>query len=1486
MKNNVFSKVLVMSALVLLLVMACALGASAETYSGTCGAEEDNATWSLDTETGVLNISGTGALADYADSKYLPWNSYRNSVKSIVISEGITKIGEKNFYNHFNLATVSFPESLQEIGDLAFYGAQISTISIPKNVTSIAQRAFSICPITSITIDSENTVYYTENNCIIEKDTKKLVEGFDTSTIPEDIVSIGDEAFRMCYKAKSIHIPASVQSIGEYVFSRCYGLTSITVDKNNEKYYAVGGCLIEKESGKLLAGTKNAVIPDDSSVKIIGKGAFYAMFNITPVVIPDSVVTIEDEAFYQYRYSTIDIPESVTTIGNNAFANSSLQTVSIQNDSVEIYPSENTFPARTVIYGYEGSTAATYAETYGRTFESLDIIGGTCGVEGNEENVKWKFNSATGVLTVFGSGAMADYGVSAPMNPSDVPWREYRYQIKSVVIENGITRVGNSAFAQCLNVFEISLPDTLISIGDYAFCYTSSKSLHIPKNVGVLGRGTFSRSNKNLTSITVDEANTTFHSNGNCLIETATKTLIIGCATSVIPDDGSVTKIGLSAFANNTHLKEIIIPACISYIGDYAFSRINSLESIKFNGILNYVGDGAFSGCPETSKIYFAQSEASGTWHPGWLTWAEGYHGTLVWGTKSAEEYSSEGLEFTKRGDAYMVSGYTGSSLFVEIPEVYKGLPVNAVGIYAFGGSDIMGVIIPETVSRIERQSFINCTNLSTVTIKGFVDYIGFNAFYNLAKPATITFEKQANDLPTWHASWYYPKTTTYFKVNYGETEYMSSDCHDCNGTIKANPLPKVVNGVPTWTCTTCGATKEYGFVKNSALLGLDFESSIESQIPSNMTVAYWDNIRGTYHSRENSNSQVYRVESTTWMDDSSDHVVFAPDKMFIEVDVMFDLDIMADVEKESILTFLPGLKHGEQLGTNAAFEYVLRYYKGADGVHKLTYMDNPGAGKYIEIEDDKWYHCCIIADRSTSKYYVYIDDTYIGYLSRNDYTQEMFGGYTTLRLGDNKGTKPYFDNLYIYSFDDSVDSLSCEERGVDHIYTNGCDKICDSCGEQRETEHVFGTVYSSDSSAHWYECLNCGARSGETEHTKEYIINELGHQSKCLDCENVYTELLQHKYDNNCDSSCNVCGYEREVTHNYQNTHDENNHWKICFDCNAETEPAEHIVSTEYNENYHWDVCSECGYNITGKSRHDYWTQCDEKCKLCDYTRTVEHSYGTEWKNDADYHWYECEKCGKAKKDQAFHTWDSGVAQDNATLYTCTLCGRQQKVMSGDSSTSYRVVITSKTECPYRPTDHGHNDVTFMANLYFEEIPSVKSILIRELIYDKELLTLESAKWMLEDKEGVSEWDKDTETGTFLFGGTDNVAVNGLVLKLIFSVDKSYVGETEISVDIAINKRNYADGTDTAVNATVVPGIITFVEELEYVKGDIDGDGNITSDDALYLLRHSMKPGKYPVKNPHSGVNGDANGDGKVKIDDAIYLLRYTFDPIAYPLN
>lgn len=145
------------------------------------------------------------------------------------------------------------------------------------------------------------------------------------------------------------------------------------------------------------------------------------------------------------------------------------------------------------------------------------------------------------------------------MNPGDVPWREYRYQIKSVVIENGITRVGNSAFAQCLNVFEISLPDTLISIGDYAFYYTSSKSLHIPKNVGVLGRGTFSRSNKNLTSITVDEANTTFHSNGNCLIETATKTLIIGCATSVIPDDGSVTKIGLLAFANNTHLKEIII---------------------------------------------------------------------------------------------------------------------------------------------------------------------------------------------------------------------------------------------------------------------------------------------------------------------------------------------------------------------------------------------------------------------------------------------------------------------------------------------------------------------------------------------------------------------------------------------------------------------------------------------------------------------------------------------------------------------------------------------------------------------------------------------------------------------------------------------------------------------------------------------------------------------------------------------------------------
>ena len=104
-----------------------------------------------------------------------------------------------------------------------------------------------------------------------------------------------------------------------------------------------------------------------------------------------------------------------------------------------------------------------------------------------------------------------------------------------------------------------------------------------------IGESIFS-SCDSLASITVDPANTVYQSDGNCVIETASKTLIASCKTSVIPADGSVTSIGRFAFAHCDSLTTITIPKCVTSIAYGAFYDCNNLTSVTIPGSMTYIG--------------------------------------------------------------------------------------------------------------------------------------------------------------------------------------------------------------------------------------------------------------------------------------------------------------------------------------------------------------------------------------------------------------------------------------------------------------------------------------------------------------------------------------------------------------------------------------------------------------------------------------------------------------------------------------------------------------------------------------------------------------------------------------------------------------------------------------------------------------------------------------------------------------------------------
>ena len=380
---------------------------------------------------------------------------------SIIPADGsIMVIGKGAFSGCSGLTNITIPNSVTSIGDGAFWGCSgLTNIMIPNSVTSIGDGAFWGCSgLMSITVDQENEYYFSEGNCLIERESVALIGGCKNSVIPAGIWGICKGAFNGCSGLTSIMIPRSVNFIELSAFVGCSGLTSITVDQENEYYYSEGNCIIERkcenlifdfdggnyimeEAGKkLILGCKNSIIPADGSVKGIYVEAFADCSGLTSIIIPNSVTSIEDGAFSGCcRLTSITIPDSVTSIGDSAFAGcSGLTGIPIPNSVTSIGDG-----------AFKGCSALM----------SITIP-----------------NSVTRI----GNGAFA--GCS---------------RLTSITIPNSVTRIGNGAFKGCNALMSITIPNSVTSIGDSAFAGCSAlTSVTMPNEVTYIGDQAFRRCSK------------------------------------------------------------------------------------------------------------------------------------------------------------------------------------------------------------------------------------------------------------------------------------------------------------------------------------------------------------------------------------------------------------------------------------------------------------------------------------------------------------------------------------------------------------------------------------------------------------------------------------------------------------------------------------------------------------------------------------------------------------------------------------------------------------------------------------------------------------------------------------------------------------------------------------------------------------------------------------------------------------------------------
>lgn len=229
---------------------------SGATLTGGAAGDGSGVTWQLtentdDSSTYTLKISGSGAMEDFPFGSYQPWYSFHDQITSVVVSPGVTSIGQcafsrfaklthvdiadsvisigwDAFYYCSSLTNITIPQSVTYIGPLAFFHCtNLSSITLSNNITSIGSSAFEDCTnLTSITIPGSVTSIGLAAFCNCTKLT--------SITIPDSVTTIDLEAFKNCSSLTSITIPGSVTSIGPYVFDGCTSLNDIRYSGTSE----------------------------------------------------------------------------------------------------------------------------------------------------------------------------------------------------------------------------------------------------------------------------------------------------------------------------------------------------------------------------------------------------------------------------------------------------------------------------------------------------------------------------------------------------------------------------------------------------------------------------------------------------------------------------------------------------------------------------------------------------------------------------------------------------------------------------------------------------------------------------------------------------------------------------------------------------------------------------------------------------------------------------------------------------------------------------------------------------------------------------------------------------------------------------------------------------------------------------------------------------------------------------------------------------
>ncbi len=486
---------------------------------------------------------------------------------------------------------------------------------------------------------------------------------------------------------------------GEGVQIATEAIASVMLGETNAEYTAV------YESTTYSKGLAYTLSRDGTYYTVSGIGTCTDTDIVIPATYESKPVTaIGASAFYGcVSFTGITIPESITSIGYNAFYNCHKLIEVCNNSSLNIIQNSSNgyvgYYARHIYTSNEESKQHITDDGY-IFYEDSDQVF-LMGYVGNETKL------------------------TLPVDYNGKTYSMYQYafaycnDLTSITIPDSVTRISNNAFFKCGSLTNINISDNVTHIGDAAFHYCSDlKSIYIPDKVTSLGNATFSYCS-DLSYIAVGANNKKYHSEGNCLIETASNTLISGCSTSIIPD--YVTQINIGAFTGSG-ITDIYIPANVTSIGTWAFQGCKKLTSIIIPDTVISIGRSIFSECDNLVSVTipfigYAKDVSDNTSNT-----------TFSYLFNSTRPASLTNVTVTG-GTIIPATAFSG---WVNITSITIPDNITTIGASAFRNcSSLINFDIPQSVTSLGDRAFYNCSSLTNLEIPAGVTNIGAYMFYN-----------------------------------------------------------------------------------------------------------------------------------------------------------------------------------------------------------------------------------------------------------------------------------------------------------------------------------------------------------------------------------------------------------------------------------------------------------------------------------------------------------------------------------------------------------------------------------------------------------------------------------------------------------------------------------------------------------------------------------------------------------------------------------